>query len=45
MNPGNVDEELPYDSSADEVADSLAEYTLEGKWEKVIDMFFFFNFY
>ncbi|KAG5109605.1 hypothetical protein AAZX31_14G047400 [Glycine max] len=39
MNPGNVDEELPYDSSADEVADSLAEYTLEGKWEKVIKMY------
>ncbi|TKY56978.1 Ankyrin repeat-containing protein [Spatholobus suberectus] len=41
MNPesGNGDQELPYVTS-EEVPDYLAEYTLEGKWENVIEMYY-----
>ncbi|RDX69120.1 hypothetical protein CR513_51808, partial [Mucuna pruriens] len=42
MNPKNGEEELPYISSPDEVIDYMAEYTLEGKWEKVIDIYYKF---
>ncbi|KOM46812.1 hypothetical protein LR48_Vigan07g051600 [Vigna angularis] len=38
MNPENFEEELSYNSSY-EVSDYLAEYTLEGKWEKVVNMY------
>jgi len=38
MDPGNSEEELSYNSS-DEVSDYLAEYTLEGKWPKVVNMY------
>jgi len=38
MNPGTFDEELSYNSS-DEVSDYLAEYTLEGKWDEVVNMY------
>ncbi|QCE01445.1 ankyrin [Vigna unguiculata] len=38
MNPGNFEEELSYNSS-DEVSEYLAEYTLEGKWQKVVNMY------
>ncbi|ESW13646.1 hypothetical protein PHAVU_008G214000 [Phaseolus vulgaris] len=38
MDPGNFEEELSYNSS-DEVSDQLAEYTLEGKWQKVVKMY------
>ena len=38
MDPGNVEEELTNDSLGD-MSDYLAEYTLEGKWEKVVDMY------
>ncbi|XP_027368533.1 uncharacterized protein LOC113874510 [Abrus precatorius] len=40
--PSDRDEELPYITS-DEVNDYLAEYTLEGKWYKVVEMYYEFH--
>ncbi|CAJ1971120.1 unnamed protein product [Sphenostylis stenocarpa] len=38
MNPGSSGDESSYKSS-DQVSDYLAEYTLEGKWDKVVEMY------